>query len=565
MEQNMKNTLHLKRTEKLSIIFIAMLFCIGTFHEYLACVFSIALIVWLFFNLKTNKELKLYKNIASITIFMMIIFYTLSPLWAIDSGMAIVGFVKFLPIPLFMLGLMQDKKASEEIKQYLPYVAAIMTVISAIGMQIPMFQGFFSVAGRLAGFFQYPNTFALMLLVSELLLFQKKEFQKQDYITLIVLLAGILYTGSRTVFVLAVLANVAMLLLSKNKNVKKIALGSMVLIAVVAIIVVVVLGEGTILERFTAISWKESTFVGRLLYFRDAFPLILKNPFGLGYMGYYYIQQSIQSGVYAVRYVHNDFLQILLDIGWVPCGLFLAIFIKTICNKKTDVHTKIILMTFALHSCFDFDLQFVAVFCLLLVFLGVDSGKEIVVKRNLTAWKAGFGVLGLLSLYLGLSLTLYQMSQYETSYKLYPGNTQTASVVLMRTDDLESANSIAERIIKRNEYVTLAYSVKARYAYSQGDFGSLIQYKNYIFETAPFAYEEYEEYCYMLLNGIGLYTKNGDMESADICKQELIAVREKLNGLANRLSDLGKMIKDQPQTKLPADIESYIEKLEVAN
>lgn len=561
----MKSTLHLERTEKFSIIFIAMLLCIGTFHEYLACIFSIALIVLLFFNLKKNKELKVCKNIASITIFMMTIFYAISPLWAIDSGMALMGFVKFLPVPLFMLGLMQDKKASEEIKQYLPYVAAGMTVISAIGMQIPMLKEFFSVAGRLAGFFQYPNTFALVLLVAELLLFYKKEFRKQDYAVLIVLFAGILYSGSRTVFVLALLANVAMLYLSENKKTKKIAIGSIVLVAVIAIVLVVVLGEGTVLERFAAISWKESTFVGRLLYFRDALPVIIKNPFGLGYMGYYYIQQSIQTGVYAVRYVHNDFLQILLDIGWIPCGLILAAFIKAICSKKTDVNTKIILIVFALHSCFDFDLQFIAVFCLLLVFLGVDSGKEIVVKRNLTAWRVGFGGLGVVSLYLGLALTLYQINQYETSYKLYPGNTQAATVVLMRTDDLESANSIAERIIKRNEYVTLAYSVKARHAYSQGDFGSLIQYKNYIFETAPFAYEEYEEYCYMLLNGIGLYTKNGDMESAEICKQELIAVREKLNGLDDRLSNLGKQIKDQPQTKLPADIESYIEKLEVAN
>ena len=63
----------------------------------------------------------------------------------------------------------------------------------------------FLVSERLSGFFQYPNTFALFLLISELLLLKKINLKIIDYITLAVLIGGLLYTGSRTVFLLFIL------------------------------------------------------------------------------------------------------------------------------------------------------------------------------------------------------------------------------------------------------------------------------------------------------------------------------------------------------------------------
>ena len=61
--------------------------------------------------------------------------------------------------------------------------------------------------------------------------------------------------------------------------------------------------------------------------------------------------------------------------------------------------------------------------------------------------------------------------------------------------------------------------------------------------------------------GISLYEQNGDKQSADFCKQELLAVSKQLQENTQRLSTLGKMIKDQPETELPADILEYISKI----
>ena len=66
----------------------------------------------------------------------------------------------------------------------------------------------------------------------------------------------------------------------------------------------------------------------------------------------------------------------------------------------------------------------------------------------------------------------------------------------------------------------------------------------------------------MLMAGIPLYTQAGDDQSAQICRQELLAVKAHWEGNAQRLSFLGKRIDTQPVLKIPQDIAAYIEKIE---
>ena len=62
----------------------------------------------------------------------------------------------------------------------------------------------------------------------------------------------------------------------------------------------------------------------------------------------------------------------------------------------------------------------------------------------------------------------------------------------------------------------------------------------------------------MLITGIDLYEKNGDTQSADICRQELMEVYQKFLDMPQRLSPLGKRIKDQPIGSLDSQITDYI-------
>ena len=547
----------IKKTNFAEIILILALLFSGMFYEYLSCAAAIAMTVWLVIKALKEKQLRFQLNIVSVSILAINLFYALTAFWAVDSGAAVIGFMKFLPITLYLLILMQTDD-TQTIFDRLPIIAAVMTAVSAVGMHIGFSKDFFSVAGRLAGFFEYPNTFALFLLVAELLCLSKEKLKGVDFAVIPVLIFGILYSGSRTVFVLTVLSNAVLFFARGNKKRRWFLAATAAAFAVGIAIYIAFFGKDGAFGRFLTLSLNSSTFVGRLLYFKDALPLVLKHPFGLGYMGYYYIERSVQSGVYSVMFVHNDFLQLLLDVGWIPSVLFIIAAVKSVFGGKKPLRDRLAAGVILLHCAFDFDLQFVAMFMLFLLFTNYKDGKTIYFKKNEAVCAVGFAA-AVLSAYFGTALALEHFGKYEAAFSVCPFDTRSEIQLLTREDDDERAAELADDIIKRNEYATVAYSVKARQAYSDGDFAKLIEYKNEIFEKAPFDYDEYEEYCYMLINGYLLYGKSGDSASAAVCLRELKKTAETVRTLDERLSELGASIKDQPKTTLPDDIMKYVD------
>lgn len=532
----------------------------GGFNEYVGCVLSAIISVLLIVKIARNRNLVVNINITSLSIAVITLFYLISCFYAIDYGMAFVGFLKFLPVLLYMLLLMQDKGIKERLIALLPYIALILGVLSLVLMYIPITKDYFTVSERMAGFLQYPNTFALFLLVGELTALSKEKLKPIDIVFVLLLIILLLFTGSRAVFILAVFSNVLIIFFRKGRKNKIILCTVLAALVLAVLLLLPLLKSNEIFSRYFTISFGESTFVGRLLYYADAFPVILKHPFGLGYMGYYYIQQSIQTGVYSVMFIHNDFLQLLLDVGWIPCLLFVVGIIKSFFRKGNSAGKRIILLTVFLHCLFDFDLQFISMFFILLLFLDYNDGKQLEFKKG-AVFVFSFVITGLLSLYFAVALGLAHFGFNQAADSMFPGNTQNKVDLLIAEDDIVAQNTIADRIISQNEFVQIAYSAKARYAYSQGDFENLIKYKNKVFEIAPFSYEEYEEYCYMLIQGSHLYQQIGDSYSFEYCQKELLKTVDKVKNLDYRLSELGKKIADQPNTQLPGDILLYAENL----
>lgn len=543
----------LKRCDFPDWILMAMVLAVGGFHEFIGAAFSVVLCIYLIFRIK--KQLVLKNSLLGWSVAVLVFFYGFSTLYAVDKGMAWVGFWKFLPLILYLVCLWQREREGQ-LLHILPYFGAVTVVLSLAGMYLPVVGDFFGVAGRLAGFFQYPNAYALFLLICQLLLLQK-GIRQWDYLILAVLLGGLLYTGSRTVFVLAVAANLVWFMLGGKKQLWTVLgiLGALALAAVG----VLLFGKGTVLYRYLTISFTESTFVGRILYTLDALPLLLKYPFGMGFYGYYCLQGSVQTGVYSVLFAHNDILQLFLDVGWIPAGLFFGAVIAWFCRKDITWRQKLLPATILAHCLFDFDLQFVALFILLLLLLNPEKGSTVVVKKGLPGIRICAGILAAMGLYMAVALGLAFFEQRTVSDKLYPYNTANKLQMLETEKDLSRADALAEQILKQNSHCYGAYSICSQYAYSQGDFAKVIQYKNKALQLNPFDHTEYEEYCRMLINVISLYEKEKDENSVKICQQELVAVKELLESNRQRLSFLGKRIKDQPITQLPEDIVYYID------
>lgn len=291
----------------------------GGYYVSVSAVTGIVLTGVLFYRMYVKKRITAAWDLNMAAFAVLVFGYLLSCLWAVDSGMALMGVVKFLPLLLFYVLVSGLTDEREKMIASLPMLGCLMTAFSFVMMQFEVFEQWVSVAGRLSGFFQYPNTYALFMLICLILVMWRFDYKKIDWLDIVYGVAavfGIIMSGSRTVFVLTAVA-VIWVFAAKSSG-KKVIISVFAAGAVVAVILAVAAGSAGILERFTNISFGASTFLGRILYVQDALPLILKHPFGLGYYGYYFIQQSVQTGVYTVVNAHNELIQILLDAGVIP-------------------------------------------------------------------------------------------------------------------------------------------------------------------------------------------------------------------------------------------------------
>lgn len=566
-----------KKLNFCDVIFLIATTLVGGFNEHISCLLSCALLVYLFVKYTSKKELCYSHSLFAVSVTVICLAYGLTCFWAIDSGMAFIGFLKFLPILLYFVAMQQSEKKIG-VLNFIPYFAAVLVIVSAIGAQIPGVKSLFLIAGRFAGVFQYPNTFALFLLICELLLLKKFKFRIFDCISMIILAGGVFYTGSRTVFVLFFLANFVLLLALVKKSVRIAIIISSVVAAFALVGLLYVFRDNPIASRYLNMDFGASTFVGRLLYFVDALPLIFKYPFGMGYMGYYYVQHTVQTGVYNVIYAHNDFLQLFLDVGIIPAALFIAAVGKYFFDKKVRLAQKIIVATFCLHTLFDFNLQYIAMFWFLIILMSEGEAKsekeetkpkskkksvpdDIRVIKKSVVVKPLMIVLFVVNLYMAVALALAYYNVNDPAFAMYPYNTRCNLVILEQEEDLQEANELADHIIKQNDNYFAPYSVKSKYAYSKGDFVGVINNKHEVFARYPFRYTEYKEYCTMLINGAIAFAEQGDVKSANICNDEVIATAERLASNKDRLSKLGKMIDEQPVLRISKNILEYIDKL----
>jgi len=74
------------------ILFLSVIL-IGSFNEFAACILSAVLCVYIFLKLKKEKKINIKINVLSISITLICLMYGITILWAVDSGMAFIGFL----------------------------------------------------------------------------------------------------------------------------------------------------------------------------------------------------------------------------------------------------------------------------------------------------------------------------------------------------------------------------------------------------------------------------------------------------------------------------------------
>lgn len=546
--------------EPLKVFIASAPFLFGIYYEWasgLACLFLLA---YLGYCYKRKGSILVTASAALIAAAVLAVFYGISALWAVDSGMALFGLLKFLPLPVFVLAKNQlEKEKRKELLDYIPVSGLIMIILSGVLSLIPVINIYFIVNKRLAGFFQYPNTFALYLLIGIIILLTQEKWNRKNIFILLGLSAGIIVTGSRTGLILFVFTILWYCLWVKNIKVRLGMLGILLFFAIITGVYVFVTGDTASIGRYFTTSFSSSTFLGRLLYFKDSLPIIVKHPLGLGYMGYYFMQGSFQTGVYSVVNVHNELLQILLDIGWIPAGICVWAVIKGFCSG--NMKKRMLIAAIILHSMLDFNLQFVSI--LFILFTAIDSESKHIIKVKKRSILIPLTVfLTVLSLYFGVDSALYYLKMYSAAAAVYPGNTNALMEILTESESVEDMEKISDQILVMNPTNPLAVNAKARVSYSKGNFGDMIRYKLQALEYYRYNLSEYLDYFNMLYVGYQLYIENNDMDSAQICVDHILEIPDMLEEVSKETDPIAYNIDDKPELELPEEYQMILQTLE---
>jgi O-antigen ligase len=218
----------------------------------------------------------------------------------------------------------------------------------------------------------------------------------------VVLLLALLFSRSRAGIAGALMGFLTFILLTRSGR-KGISRYSWLMLAgIVGILVVysMAIGIGSITERFLSLSDGDS----RLDFWRDSLSIIKDHPLGIGLRNYEKVIPVYNVSMLAdkrLEYAHNDYLQLLIEAGWIGFIALLTGFlifmgksayrIKHMNPHRNPMHYFLAigafsgLVSLAFHSFFDFNLQIPAncvYFVTLMAILCACCGREAQTKAQ---------------------------------------------------------------------------------------------------------------------------------------------------------------------------------------
>jgi len=280
-------------------------------------------------------------------------------------------------IPLSLMATMLVREKLIKILFILPWIGSFLVMIG-IAFQMER-------EGRLESTLQYANALALILLVGiliSMIAFAKTQ-SKLQLLLLTVNAVGLLLTFSRSIWILWLVAIVLIILLIPQLRTKRSIL--FITVSHVLSLAIAMLIKQDILffiNRVASIQTKTSEFQIRLVYWKDSVHMFLDYLWGgTGGGGWSVLQHIYQSQQYYVKFIHNHYIQVFLDIGLIGGLSFLAIiviFIKNGLSRLKSVENEdaveikgilVIVGAMLIHAGFDFDLTFPLIFTILIGFM----------------------------------------------------------------------------------------------------------------------------------------------------------------------------------------------------
>lgn len=542
-------------------IILALLICsTGGIYDFNMAFYGVIISLVLVFVVKRRGQMEVEKNTSTLAMLLILAGYIISALMAADKGIAFLGIIRIAVLCLcFLLWNNLGKESREKIWKGMTDAISMITLLSMIGYFIPYSREILFHAGRFGGVLQYSNTYACLLLLTLIvLIFQRQgKWTVVAYIQAAVLCMGIIWCGSRSVFVLFVLSLIALLIYFFKKIRWK--MFGIIAAIVVSGLIVSLFVSGLNVSHLFQLTLSSSTLNGRILYWRDAGEQLLRRPQGLGYMGYYFLQPQFQTGNYVTKYVHNDILQFGLDGGWLAMAGILLLFARNIFCKNNSVRNRFVLVVLFLHVLFDFNLQYGFLFCVLLMCTSTGNGKKLVIKAlpGYAVSLAGLAVSAYFSIALGCSF----YGNQDVALAMYPANTFALETQMIDEDDTDAA----DQIIKQNGMLASAYEYHTMELIQNGDYEAADASVENMLKCAGFQSDYYDLAVYEWSYCLKQLVEDNDLVQA----QKFL---DKIQGMPQRIADKEKQatvfafrINDKPKIELSEQVTEYIEKLQQVN
>ncbi|MBW5445633.1 hypothetical protein GE107_06090 [Cohnella sp. CFH 77786] len=307
-------------------------------------------------------------------VFLIIGGYWVSVFYSVDVEQAVLEASRVSGlIPLVLLiGMLPDDRLQRLYRSW-PWIGAALTVA---GILLDMERN-----GRLESTIEYANALAIFLLVNiGICLVSYLQERRAALMGLMAVNAvGLLLTFSRSVWVLWLAMMIAAVIWFPELR-KRAAWLPVGIVHVCSLILALLLkGDAFFFwQRVSSIQSKTSEFQIRLVYWKDSLDMIRDYWLGgTGGGGWNVLVPLYRSQDYFVRYVHNHYVQIALDIGifgllsfvaWI--GVICWLGVKRLRQAKNEARlwgkgSLFLVMVIILHAGFDFDLTFPFLFAIL--------------------------------------------------------------------------------------------------------------------------------------------------------------------------------------------------------
>lgn len=468
----------------------------------------------------------------------------------IDPGGCWEGLLRLLACALFGLLILQwTASQRRRLLGLVPWIGACMVLLCLAGGLLPSVRPLLYESSRMAGPFQYANTFAAFLLAG-LAVDRKGTARPLRLLLDGLLLFGIAASGSRGVLLLA-----AAWLAYRALRKRDWRLLLVLAVVAAAVGVLVWLQNGWTFARFFR-PGSLSTVWGRLLYMKDGARLLAHYPLGVGYLGWFYLQQMIQTGVYNVRFVHNDLLQMALDYG-IPAAAAALCWVAHRLRRKSCAPVVAVLLL--LHCLMDLDLQFQCMVWLLLLALSpAGDDAPLVTLRGRAAGILAASAAMLLILPRGMADAAYRLDHLDLARALAPWDTELAVEQMLTRTSLDQAAEDAQALLERDPFQPTAWQILAEEALSRGDYQAMADAQRQAVILRKYDQAMYDE----ALARLQYVMEQGC--PAKHAAEEMAWLLDYMDTTLENTDPLGWKLRDQPELELPAQTRLMIRLLDQA-